>query len=87
MARVFHGCMNKNNDGTNRVIEKNFICFWPTSRPFWKRVGDVDFRVRTRSQELKQKKVKLQDFKRYCRARGREDVRVIYLKKNNYVVK
>ena len=59
MARVFHGCMNKNNDGTNRVIEKNFICSWPTSQPFWKRVGDVDFRVRTRSQELKQKKVKL----------------------------
>ena len=47
----------------------------------------MDFRVRTRSQELKQKKVKLHDFKRYCRARGREDVRVIYLKKNNYVVK
>ena len=56
MARVFHGCMNKNNDGTNWVIEKNFICFWPTSRPFWKRVGDVDFRVRTRSQELNKNK-------------------------------
>ena len=47
----------------------------------------MDFRVRTRSQDLKQKKVKLQDFKRCCRARGREGVRVIYLKKNNYVVK
>ena len=56
MARVFHGCMNKNNDSTDRVIEKNFICFWPTSRPFWKRAGDVDFRVRTRSQELNKKK-------------------------------
>ena len=86
MARVFHGCMNKNNDGTNRVIEKNFICFWPTSRPFWKRVGDVDFRVRTRCQELSKKKSSCKTLKDIG-ARGREDVRVIYLKKNNYVVK
>ena len=91
MFRVFHGCMSKNSDGTNRVIEKNFICLCPTSQPFWKRARDVDFGVRTRSQELGQGKVKLQDFNRYCRFRGQEDIRtwieadesvVYYLKKN-----
>ena len=75
MFKVFHGCANKNNDGTYHVIEKNHICFWPTSRPYWKRARDVNFGVRTRSQELKQKKVKWQDFNRYCRFRGREDIR------------
>ena len=46
--------MNKNNDGTNRIIEKNFTCLYPTNVPFWKRARDVDFCVRTRSQEARQ---------------------------------
>ena len=59
MYRVFDGCTDKNNDDTNRVIEKNHICFWPTSQFYWKRVRDVDsLGVRTRPQELKQEKVK-----------------------------
>ena len=50
--KVFHGCMSKNSDGTNRIIEKNFTCLYHTNVPFWKRVRDVDFRVRTRSKRL-----------------------------------
>ena len=73
--RVFHGCMNKNNDGTNRIIEKNFTCFCPTNMPFWKRARDVDFCVRTCSQDTRQDVVKRQDFNRYCRYKGREDIR------------
>ena len=73
--KVFHGCMNKNNDGTNHIIEKNFTCLYPTNVPFWKRVRDVDFRVRTRSQEARQNAVKLQDFNRYCRRRVRDDIK------------
>ena len=34
MARVFHGCMNKNNDGTNRVIEKTLFVFGLPVGPF-----------------------------------------------------
>lgn len=71
--KVFHGCMKKNSDGSNRVIEKNFTCLWPTDSPFWKRARDTNFKVRTRSQEHDQKTVKLQGFNRYCRRRGRED--------------
>lgn len=90
--RVFHGCMNKNNDCTNRIIEKNFTCFCPTNMPFWKRARDVDFCVRTCSQDTRQDVVKRQDFNRYCRYKGREDIRrwmsadvseVYFLKENN----
>ena len=90
--RVFHGCMNKNNDGTNRIIEKNFTCFCPTNMPFWKRAREVDFCVRTCSQDTRQDVVKRQDFNRYCRYKGREDMRrwmsadvseVYFLKEND----
>ena len=90
--RVFQGCMNKNNDGTNRIIEKNFTCFCPTNMPFWKRARDVDFCVRTCSQDTRQDVVKRQDFNRYCRYKGHEDIRrwmsadvseVYFLKEND----
>ena len=67
--------MTKNKDGTNRIIEKNDIYFCPTSVPFWKKIADVNFKVRTRSQEQKQDLVKRQDFNRYCRRRGRKDIK------------
>ena len=71
----FHGCLRKNKDGTNTIIKKKFCCFCPTTNPFWEKTADVDFKVRTRSQELKQELVKRQDFIRYCRKRGREDIK------------
>ena len=67
--------MRKNNDGTNRIIEKNFTCLYPTKMSFWKRARDVNFGVYTRSQEARQDFVKRQDFNRYCRYRGREDIK------------
>ena len=73
--KVFHGSMNKNNDSTNRIIEKNFTCLYPTNVPFWKRARDVGFCVRTHSQEARQDAVKLQGFNRYCRYRDREDIK------------
>ena len=71
----FHGCLLKNRDRTNRIIEKNKKCLWPTSSPFWKKTSVVSFRIRTRSQEQKQELVKRSDFNRYCRRRGREDIK------------
>ena len=73
--RVFQGCMRKNSDGTNRIIEKNFICLYPTNMPFWKRARDVYFLVRTCFQEARQDFVKRLGFNRYCRRRGREDIK------------
>ena len=60
--------------------EKMMVWKFRPSVVYLRYVSTVDEKFK-----LQEKKVKLQDFKIYC-ARGREDVRVVYLKKN-YVVK
>ena len=71
----FHGCMQKNKDGSNRIIEKSSWCLSPTTSPFWKKAVDVPFKINTRSQENKKQLVKRAEFSRYCRQRGCEDIR------------
>ena len=71
----FHGCMLKNKDGSNRVIEKAKECLCPRTRLFWKKAIDISFEVSTRVQENKKELVKRADFNHYCRQRGREDIR------------
>ena len=71
----FHGCMRKNKDGSNRIIEKGKECLCPTISPFWKKAVDVSFKVSTRSQENKKELVKRADFNSYCRRRSRENIR------------
>ena len=51
--KIFHGCFNKNRDGTNRVIAPGEKCITPASEPFWKYPEDIFASVRTRSQEQK----------------------------------
>ena len=70
---TFHGCLRKNRDGTNRIIEKGKCCLRPTSFPYWKKIEGTPEGIRTRSQEHKQELVKRADFNRYCRQRGREN--------------
>ena len=72
---TFHGCLRKNRDGTNRIIEKGKRCLWPTSFPYWKKIEDMPKGIRTRSQEHKQELVKRADFNRYCRRIGRENIK------------
>ena len=71
----FHGCMRIIKDGSNRIIEKGKDCLCPTTSPFWKKAVDILFKVSTRSQENKKELVKRADFNRYCKQRGREDIR------------
>ena len=47
----FHGCLGKNIDGTNRIIEKGKRCLWLTSFPYWKKIEDKPEGIRTCSQE------------------------------------
>ena len=63
--KIFHGCFNKNRDGSNKLIEKNMGCVTPTSYPFWKRLWDVPHGVRTCLEEKQQKKAKLRDYNKY----------------------
>ena len=71
----FHGCMRKNKDGSNRIIENGKRCLWPTTSTFWKKTVDVPFKISTRSQEKKKELVTRADVNRYCRQRGREDIK------------
>ena len=59
--KVYHGCFRKNQDDTNKIIEKNERCLFPTCQPFWKQIEDIPARVRTRSQEQNQTLVKRGD--------------------------
>ena len=65
--KIYHSCLNKNKDGSNRPIEKGDRCCTPINCPFWKQVWDVPNDVRTRSQEKKQKKVTVDGFNKYFR--------------------
>ena len=62
---IYHGCMLKNKDGTNKLIEKGKSCIYRTANPFWKYIEDIPADVKTRSQAKKQKKVKKSDFDKY----------------------
>ena len=74
-GKVYHGCFRKNRDGTNRIIEKNKRCLFPTSKPFWKRIEDISRGPRTRSQEQHQKLVKKGEFDRYFRQQNKANIR------------
>ena len=73
--KTFHGCLRKNRDSTNRIIEKGKRCLWPTSFPYRKKIEDTPKEICTHSQEHKQELVKRADFNRYCRHRGRENIK------------
>ena len=42
MDRLYHGCMTKDADGTNRLIGPGEECPVPTVRPFWKYIEDIE---------------------------------------------
>ena len=73
---VFHGCFRKNEDGTNRIIEKGKRCLTPTAFPFWKKIEDIlNNGVCNRLQEQKQKIVKRGQINRYWRRSGHENIK------------
>ena len=36
--KIYHSCLNKNKDGSNRLFKKGDRCCTPTNSPFWKRL-------------------------------------------------
>ena len=55
MDRIYHGCMTKNSDGTNRLIGPREKCLVPAARPFWKYLENIETSgVKTRTQHKKQ---------------------------------
>ena len=63
--KIYHGCFNKNKNGTNKLIKKGERCLTPTHSPFLKCPWDVPNGVITRAQEKKQKKITIDNFIKY----------------------
>ena len=74
MDRIYHGCMTKNADGTNRLIGPDEKCLVPTSQPFWKYVEDIPVTgVKTRRQSKNLSTVSNRTFDTYFRNKNKED--------------
>ena len=58
---LYHGCKLRNEDGTNRLINKGERCIYPARSPFWKDTKDVTNRVLTRLQKKRQTIANLRD--------------------------
>ena len=41
MDQVYHGCMTKNVDGTNKLISLGEKCLVPTEKYFWRDLTDI----------------------------------------------
>ena len=55
MELIYHGCMSKNADVSNKIIGPSENCLTPTAQCLWKDPQDVKSSgVKTRSQAAKQ---------------------------------
>ena len=85
--KICNGCFTKNKHGTNRLVEKNKTCIFPTNKPFWKYHEDVSSGVKTSAQEKNQKKIsttlfdqhfKQKDIQRWLEA---DDLELVFFKR------
>ena len=72
MELIYHGCMNRNADGTNKIIGSGERCLTPTTQCFWKDPQDVKIAgVKTRSQAANQPVVSISDYNYYVENKER----------------
>ena len=75
MDRLYHGCMTKDADGTNRLIGPGEECPVPTVRPFWKYIEDIETSgLKTRTKYKKQATVSNTAFDTYFENKNKEDI-------------
>ena len=66
MKKIYHGCMTKNTDGTNKIIDLCKKCLVPTDECFWKNPRDIKkYKVKTRSCTKKEPTVSIKDYNNY----------------------
>ena len=66
MNRIYHGCMLKNADGSNRITRENEKGLVPTAKCFWKCPEDIEHRgAIVRSQSKKLETVSREEFDQY----------------------
>ena len=71
MGLIYHGCMTKNADGTNKLIGPGEKCVTPTGQCFWKDPQDVRSGVKTCSQSIKQPTMSTEDYDYYFQNKER----------------
>ena len=65
MERLYHGCMLKNADGTNRIIAADEKCLVPTCKCFWKGSCNVKHGVKTGSRAKNEPTIDCKAFDNY----------------------
>ena len=71
MALIYHGCLSKNADDTNKLIAPGQKCLTPTAPWFWKDSKDVRCVVKTRSLSRNQPAVSTENFEYYLKKKQR----------------
>ena len=70
MEKIYHGCMAKNADGTNKIIGPGEKCLIPTDKCFWKDPRDIKkSKVKTRSCTKKEPIVSIKGYHDYKQQR------------------
>ena len=66
MAKIYHGCMTKNADGSNKLVGPSEQCLIPTAACFWKDPCDIkNTGVRTSSRTKNLPTVSIKDYDYY----------------------
>ena len=66
MGQIYHGCMTKNVDGTNKLIGPGEKCLVPAEKCFWKDPRDIKkCKVKTGSCSRKESTVSIKDYDNY----------------------
>ena len=73
MDKIYHSCMYKNIDGSNKLYRKSETCCSGTNCPLWKLPWEVKSGVRTRLQEKKLEQVTLEEYNCYFREKWIEE--------------
>ena len=66
MDQIYHGCMTKNADRLNKLIDPGQKCLTPTAECFWKDPWDIKgCKIKTRSCTKKEPTVSIKDCNNY----------------------
>ena len=72
MDKIYHSCMYKNKDGSNKLYKKGENCCSGTNCPFWKQSWEIKSSIRTHQQEKKLELVTLEEYNNYYQKVSKE---------------
>ena len=63
--KIYHSCLHKNKDGSNKLFQKGDQCCLPTHSPFWKLRGTLQVALERALKKKKQERVTIEEFNYY----------------------